>query len=243
MTQGGTGHLKIVGIIPARAGSKGLPDKNIRLLCGKPLIYYTIKAALEACCLQRVIVSTDSDRIAEIAKGYGAEVPFLRPAELSADDTPSLSVVRHTATFLVDQEKYRPDTLVTLQPTSPARRAEHIDAAVELFANTHADVVMSVCESEYSPYWMRRIGADGRLIPILPDSERFMRRQDLPVVYRLNGAVYVESYSSVMNGTNEPGKVIRALVMDRADSIDIDDEFDFRLAEMQMLARMGASLS
>jgi len=238
----GSGHLRIVGIIPARAGSKGLPDKNIRLLCGKPLIYYTITAALAARSIEKVIVSTDSDRIAEIAKSYGAEVPFLRPAELAGDDTARLPVVRHAAMFLAESQKYQPDIFVTLQPTSPLRRAEHIDAAVEILNNTQADAVMSVCEAEHSPYWMRRIEGGGRLVPILPDSNQYTRRQDLPPVYRINGAVYVETYSSVFNETSRSEGNIHALVMDRVDSIDIDEEIDFKVAEMELLARMGTSL-
>ena len=234
--------LRIVGIIPARAGSKGLPDKNIHLLLGKPLIYYTIVTALAARCLDRVIVSTDSDQIAQIAKDYGAEVPFIRPAELAVDDMATLPVVRHAATFLAEQQHYQPDLLVTLQPTSPLRRSEHIDAAVEIFKKTQPDMVMSVCEAEHSPYWMRRIESDGRLVSILPQSEQYTRRQDLPPVYRINGAVYVETYSFVCSDTNRRPENIRALVMDRSDSIDIDDELDIKAAEMELVIRMGESL-
>ena len=121
--------------------------------------------------MERIIVSTDSEQIAKIAKDYGAEVPFLRPPDLAADDTTRFQVVRHATTFLVDRQKYQPDILVTLQPTSPLRRAEHIDAAVEIFKDTQADMVMSVCQAEHSPYWMRSIGDDGHLISILPNSE------------------------------------------------------------------------
>lgn len=241
MTQSEARRLRVVGIIPARAGSKGLLDKNIRLLCGKPLIYYTIVAALAARCLERVIVSTDSEQIAKIAKDYGAEVPFLRPPELAADDTARHLVVRHATTFLVDKQNYQPDILVTLQPTSPLRRAEHIDAAIEIFNDTHADMVMSVCQAEHSPYWMRRIDGDGQLVSILPNSEQYTRRQDLPPVYRINGAVYVETYSSVCGNTKRCQN-IQALVMARVDSIDIDEEMDLKVAEMELLARKGVAL-
>lgn len=236
-------QLKFVGIVPARGGSKGIPDKNIRPLAGQPLIAYTIQAALEARLLSRVLVSTDSPTIAQIARAYGAEVPFIRPTELARDDTPRLPVVRHAIEYLETTEGYKPDLIVTLQPTSPLRRAEHIDAAIEMLVGTGADAVFSVCEAEYSPYWMRRIDAEGRLVPLLSGSEAYLRRQDLPVVYRINGAVFAETYAAVHAGANQPGGNTRALVMERWESIDIDEEFDLKLAEMQLLARVGSPTS
>ena len=148
----GQSPLKIVGVIPARSGSKGIPNKNIKPLAGRPLIYYTIQAGLESRLLNRLLVSTDSPEIEDIAKGYGAEVPFLRPAELAQDDTPRLPVVQHAARYLEKTEGYKPDIMVTLQPTSPLRRAEHIDAAIDMLISTKADRVLSVCEAEHSPY-------------------------------------------------------------------------------------------
>lgn len=235
--------LKVLGVIPARCGSKGIPRKNIKDLAGKPLIYYTIKAALSSRSLNRTLVSTDSSEIADIAEAYGAEVLFLRPAELAQDDTPRLPVVRHAVRYLEQTEGYKADIIVTLQPTSPLRRSEHIDAAVEMLASTEADSVVSVCKAEHSPYWMRRVVEGGRLIPILPESEQYTRRQDLPVAYRINGAVYAETYSAVFDETKRAKTDIRALVMEKQDSIDIDEESDFRVAEMQLLARTGASAS
>lgn len=236
-------NLKVVGIIPARGGSKGIPDKNIRPLVGQPLICYTIKAALEARLLSRVLVSTDSPHIAQIAKEYGAEVPFLRPAELAWDDTPRLPVVRHAVAYLKKTEGYRPDIIVTLQPTSPLRMAEHIDAAIEMLVCTGADAVFSVCEAEHSPYWMRRVDADGRLVPVLPGSETYLQRQDLPVVYRINGAVYAETYETVCRDRPHADLDIRALVMERRKSIDIDEDLDLRIAETQLLARIKTPAS
>lgn len=239
----GQSSLKIVGIIPARSGSKGIPNKNIKSLAGRPLIYYSIQAGLESRLLNRLLVSTDSPEIADIAKGYGAEVPFIRPAELAQDDTPQLPVLQHAVVYLEETEHYKPDIIVALQPTSPLRRGEHIDAAIDMLIKTRADRVVSVCEAEHSPYWMRRVGADGRLIPILADSDTYTRRQDLPLVYRFNGAVYVETYLSVVTRTTQTNEIIRAFVMDRLGSIDIDTELDFKVAELQLLATTGASAS
>lgn len=236
-------QLKVVGIVPARGGSKGIPNKNIRPLAGQPLIAYTIQAALEAQLLSRVLVSTDSPTIAQIAKTYGAEVPFIRPVELARDDTPRLPVVRHAVEFLENNEGYTPGIIVTLQPTSPLRRAEHIDAAIEMLVGAGADAVVSVCETEHSPYWMRRVDAEGRLVPLLSGSEAYLRRQDLPVVYRINGAVFAETYAAVRAEANQLGGNTRALVMERWESIDIDEEFDFKVAEMQLLARVGVPAS
>lgn len=230
-----------VGIIPARSGSKGIPNKNIRLLAGKPLIYYTIKAGLEASLLSRLVVSTDSMEIAEISEAFGAEVPFLRPPELARDDTLGLPVVRHAVKFLEENQGYRPDIIVTLQPTSPLRRAEHIDAAVTMLIETKADSVVSLCEAEHSPYWMRALTKDGRLKPILSTKEDYMRRQDLPRVYRFNGAVYASKYSVVMEEKKRSKADIRALIMDREDSIDIDEELDFQIAEMILVTRRQAA--
>lgn len=234
---------KTVGLIPARAGSKGIPNKNIALLAGQPLIAYTIQAAIESRLLSRVLVSTDSPTIAQIAKKCGAEVPFLRPAELARDDTPRLPVVRHAVEYLERTEGYKPDLIVTLQPTSPLRRAEHIDSAIEMLVDMGADAVFSVCEAEHSPYWMRGVDDDGRLVPLLSGSEAYLRRQDLPVVYRLNGAVFAETYEAVCGDRPHADLDTRALVMERWESVDIDEELDLRLAEMQLSARMGTPAS
>lgn len=234
---------KVVGLIPARAGSKGIPNKNIASLAGQPLIAYTIQAALESRLLSRVLVSTDSPTIAQIAKTYGAEVPFIRPPELARDDVPRLPVVRHAVDYLENNEGYTPDIIVTLQPTSPLRRAEHIDAAIEMLVGTGADAVVSVCEAEHSPYWMRRVDAEGRLVPLLSGSETYLRRQDLPVVYRINGAVFAETYAAVRAGVNQPAENICPLIMEQWESIDIDEEYDLKVAEMHMLARAGVPAS
>lgn len=227
-----------LGLIPARGGSKGVPRKNIHLLAGKPLIAYTIEAALQSKYRLRIIVSTDAAEIAEVAQVAGAEVPFLRPAELAQDDTPTFPVVQHALQWLEQHENYQPEVVVLLQPTSPLRRAEHVDQGVELLLQTNADSVVSVCEVEHSPYWMRVLDDKGIVRPFVETDREFLRRQDLPPVYRLNGALYVTKRRVIMEKEGLLGDDVRALVMARQDSIDIDDEVDFLLAELLVKRRL-----
>lgn len=223
--------LVAVGIIPARGGSKGLPGKNLRLLGGRPLIAYTIADARESGVLDRVIVSTDSEEIARTAREWGAEVPFLRPAELARDDTPTIPVLRHVLEELEAREGYRPDLAVVLQPTSPLRGPEAVREAVAKMADPRVDSVVSVCPAEHSPYLMRRLEGE-RLVPAWhPDPLRQgLRRQELSPLYRLNGAVYIFRRERLM-GADPYGDEVRALVMERWRSVDIDAEEDLLVAE------------
>lgn len=229
--------LRIVGIIPARSGSKGIPDKNIRNLAGKPLIAHTIESAINSKLISRLIVSTDAENIAEISRKYGAEAPFLRPIELAQDDIPTLPVLQHAIRFLEKKQGYKPDIIVSLQPTSPLRKTQHIDKAIKKLIETDADSIVSLCEVEHSPYWMKRINGD-RVFDFVEGSEKYARRQDLPKVYRVNGAVYVTRYNVLMNQNRILGNDTRAIIMDKEDSIDIDDELDFKLAELILAQRM-----
>ncbi len=221
----------VLAIIPARGGSKGVPRKNIRLLCGKPLIAWTIERGLQCAALDRVIVSTDDDEIARVGREWGAEVPFLRPSELARDDTPTLPVLRHAVAWLESVEGMSPETIVILQPTSPLRRAAQIEQAVRLLGETGADSVVSVCLAEHSPYWMKRLDGN-RVYSFLADVPEYGRRQDLPPVYRLNGAIYVTHRAVLMNQNRILGDDTRALVMDAESSVDIDSPLDFKLAEL-----------
>lgn len=231
--------LKILAIVPARGGSQGVPRKNIRILAGRPLIAYTINAALESKYHLRVVVSTDDESIAEIAKGIGAEVPFLRPSHLARNDTPMLPVLQHAMECL-KKDGYRPDIIVVLQPTSPLRTSKHIDQAISILVNTGADSVVSVCEVEYSPYWMKKIDQSGRVAPFLDTEKEYNRRQDLPKVYRLNGAIFITRPDIIMNEDRLLGDDTRAYIMEPEDSIDIDTEFDFRVAELIMKERSSS---
>jgi len=227
---------KILGIITARGGSKSIPGKNIKPLAGKPLIAWTIEAALKSRILNRVIISTDDKEIAEISKKWKAEVSFLRPSDLARDDSPTLPVLQHAVSWLESSEGYKPELIVTLQPTSPLRNAEQIDRAISLLQTSGADSVVSVCVVEHSPYWMKRIEG-GRVYPFLNDDMENLSRQELPPVYRPNGAIYVTRHEVLMKKNRILGNDTRAIVMDAESSIDIDTPLDFQLAELILKER------
>lgn len=232
--------MQIITIIPARGGSKGIPNKNIAPAFGKPLIAWTIEATRQSAFLDRVIVTTDSVAIAEIASAYGAEVPFLRPPELARDDTPDLPVYQHTLAWLREHQGYQPECVVWLRPTSPMRTTHDIDAAVALLQQNQADCVRSVCLAEHHPYWMKHREDDGRLVPCIEgaDEHTYYQRQLLPPVYRLNGAVEVVRCTSVINNGRLYGGVMYGYVMPPERSIDIDTELDLALMEL-LLQRVG----
>ena len=215
--------MRVLGLIPARGGSKSVPHKNVRELAGKPVLAWTVEAALASAVLDRVVVSTDDEEIAEVALACGAEVPFLRPAELAGDETPDLPVYRHALAELGEAF----DAVAWLRPTAPLRTGPDVQAAVRLLADTGADSVRSVCEAEHSPYWMGRL-EDGRLVSLL--GEVPARRQLLPPVYRLNGSVDVARCASV--GDVLFGGDVRAYVMPPERSVELDGELDFLLAEV-----------
>jgi len=228
-----------LALIPARGGSKGVPKKNIKLLVGKPLIAYSIEAALQSRHHLRVIVSTDDEEIARIARSMGAETPYLRPHVLAQDETPTLPVIQHALQWLEQHEGYQPERVVLLQPTSPLRGAEHIDQGIKFLLQAKADSLVSVCEAEHSPYWMRVLDNERRVRPFVETAREFLRRQDLPLVYRLNGALYMTKRRIIMEEERLLGDDVRALIMSREDSIDIDNEVDFLLAELLVKRRLG----
>jgi N-acylneuraminate cytidylyltransferase/CMP-N,N'-diacetyllegionaminic acid synthase len=226
-----------LALIPARGGSKGVARKNVRLLAGKPLITYTVEAAVQSAFGLRVVVSTDDASIAEVALAAGAEVPFLRPRELAQDGTPMLPVIQHALERLKQEEDYEPVLVVLLQPTSPLRTAGHIDDGIRLLLETGADSVMSVCEAEHSPYWMWVLDDEGRARRFVESDREYLSRQEAPPVYRPNGALYVTRQRTIVDKHRLLGNDLRALIMDRYDSVDIDDEVDFCLAELLMERR------
>lgn len=229
---------QILSMIPARGSSKSVPRKNIRSLAGKPLIVWTIETALACPNLDRVIVSTDDEEIAQIASDHGAEVPFLRPAELAQDDTPDLPVYQHALSWLAEHEGYCPDVIVWLRPTVPLRAVEDVECAIEMLIRTGADCVRSICLTEHHPYWMKRLDGD-RLVPFVDeiDESKYYRRQLLPPVYRLNGAVDVTWCKAVMGKGLLYGGDVRGYVMPVERSIDLDSELDFALAELLLRTR------
>ena len=226
---------EVLVLIPARGGSKSVPRKNLREVGGKPLIVHAIDTARRCASVGRIVVSTDNAEIADAARRAGAEVPFLRPSDLGADDTPDLPVLEHALRELA-RNGYHPFAVVWLRPTSPLRTPDDVDAAVELLRRTGADSVRSVCLTEHHPYWMKVL-EDDRLRPLLPDRDdaAYPRRQLLPDVYRLNGAIEVIRCDrlAVRSGSMY-GADVRGYVMPRERSIDVDDEADLDLLECLM---------
>ena len=225
---------KILAVITARGGSKGIPQKNLRTLLGKPLIAYSIQAALQSKTLNKIIVSTDNETIAHISKKYGAEVPFLRPKHLATDTATSLSVLQHAVRYLANRQDYLADIIVCLQPTSPLRSAEDLDQAVTLCIRTSADSVVSLCKVEHHPYWMKKV-VEGRVYSLMEEDDKsYPRRQDLPPVYQLNGAIYVTKRKVLMEEERVLGEHTLAYIMPQERSIDIDTPIDLKLAELIM---------
>lgn len=229
----------ILGLIPARGGSKGIPRKNLAPLAGRPLIAHTIAAALASARLDRVVVSTDDPEIASVAGQYGAEVPFMRPADLADDTAPALAVIRH-AVIALDGMGWRAETVAYLQPTSPLRTAAHIDAALALLAERDADSVVSVVEvpHNFNPRSVMLRGEDDCLRPYLePAGDEPLRRQDKPRLLARNGpAILALTRRTIMELGALYGPRTLGLVMDRAESLDIDEPLDLELAEW-LLAR------
>lgn len=191
----GSGIGEIIGLIAARGGSKSVPKKNIKLLAGKPLIAWTIEVALQCKELSRTIVSTDDEEIARVARHWGAEVPFMRPVELAADDSSSISVVLHAIGWMKENEGVCPDYVMLLQPTSPFRTSEDIKQSVALAKKHQATAVVGVCEAERHPYLCKRILDNGTLGDFMTTEMKYLRRQDLPLAYVVNGAIYLNKTS------------------------------------------------
>lgn len=227
--------MKHLAIIPARSGSKGLADKNIKILCGAPLLAYSIRAAIESNIFDSILVSTDSEKYADIARNYGADVPFLRSKELSGDTAGSWDVAKEVVDKLNEGgEEF--DTICLLQPTSPLRLAEDIVAAYKLFKEKGADSVIGVCEADHSPLWMNTLGADLNMDGFVRDDVEKLNRQQLETFYRINGAIYIRKITP-QTFIESVYKNSFAYIMPRDRSIDIDTELDFIMAESIMNVR------
>ena len=226
-------HGPVLGLIPARRGSKGIPNKNLSLLAGKPLVLHTIDTAMKCESLDRIVLSTDDPRIADIGRTAGIMVPFIRPPELATDTTPMVSVVEHAVKWMAEQAGVRTGAVMVLQPTSPLRQAWHIDEAVAEFRRGNPDGVMSVCEVKEHPYeLMSFVGEEIRLAFDRPKT--FSRRQDFPEFYYVNGAIYlVRTATFLRDHTLFPERCI-PYVMDRRYSLDIDSPLDLHIAECTM---------
>ncbi|WP_407275471.1 cytidylyltransferase domain-containing protein [Halothiobacillus sp. DCM-1] len=225
---------RILAVIPARGGSKGLPGKNIRPLAGKPLIGWTIEAARASRWITRTVVSSEDPEILAVARDYGAETPFIRPAQLAQDDTPGLAVVLHALDALPDF-----DWVVLLQPTSPLRKTEDIDGAIARCLSAAAPACVSVSEAPCIPGWLFQITPDHHLQGFLPETDRPKRRQDAPMLHTLNGAVYVARTAWLRQSGGFLTDETLAWPMPVARSVDIDTLLDFRLAEVLLAARLA----
>ncbi len=215
-------NKKVLGIIPARGGSKGLPDKNIKKVAGKPLLAWTIEQAQASEYIDRLILSSEDKRIISIAKKYNCEVPFIRPAELATDTATSMEVVFHALEVL--KEKY--DYVVLLQVTSPLRNTDDIDGCIQCCEQNNVPACVSVVESDKSPLWMFRIDTESKLSPVFSDDELPLRRQDAPKFYVLNGAVYAAQTDWLLNQDHFVTEETAAYIMPNERSIDIDKPID-----------------
>lgn len=226
---------EVLALIPARGGSKSIPQKNIRSFAGHPLIAYSIAAGLAAELVTRVIVSTDDEEIAKIARQYGAETPFLRPDEFAQDNTPDFPVFLHALEWLAEHEHYRPDIVVQLRPTSPIRRVSYINQAVSLLLeHPEADSVRSVIIPFQNPFKMWKIGPSGFLEPLIQTefAEPYnMPRQLLPEVYWQTGYIDAAWADTILTKRSMTGERILPLVLQSSDWIDIDTPDDWRYAE------------
>lgn len=228
-------HQNLLAIIPARSGSKGIPRKNIKSLKGKPLIAHSIASACHSTHLDRCMLSTDDEEIATIAREYNAEVPFRRPEQLALDETPSIEVVRNLLDRLQNEQQYEPDYIMMLQPTSPLRTSEDIDRAIEkLLSDEESASLLSVKSVEEHPDWMYHI-QQNQLIPYHKQPEEAAdRRQDLDTLYYPNGAIYLCRTKDLREEHTLTPDPILPYVMPPERSVDIDDEFDWKLTEFLM---------
>lgn len=230
-------NARVLGLITARGGSKGLPRKSIRELGGKPLIAWSIEAALQSNAIDRLVVSTDDKEIAAVSREFGAEVPFLRPIELAGDHSPHIDTVVHALEWLSANDHYRPDYVLLLQPTMPLRTAADIDAANEVALHYAADSVVGMREAPCHPWLMFTAREDGTLCDYAGVPKEQLRRQDYPCVYAINGAIYLTRRDVIIRDRTWYPPRTFPYVMPADRSIDIDNEWDLHMAEAALLYR------
>jgi len=231
-------ECRVLGIIPARGGSKGIPKKNLAPIAGKPLIAYTFEEALKSRELDRILLSTDDEKIAELGRSFGIEVPFMRPAELASDTATIEAVVAHALAWLSDHQSYVPDAFVILHPTTPLRTARHIDEAIALHRDSKLDAVVSVSPPMEHPSEM--VYFDGQKMHFLLPSGGYhagVQRQSYPQCYFINGAVYVTETTAFHRTGTRIGQSTAPYFMEALDSIDIDTQADLMIAELLLQRR------
>ena len=222
----------VLAVIPARGRSKGLSGKNIKKLFGKPLIAWSIEQAKSCDDIDRIVVSTDDENIAKVAKKSGEEVPFMRPLELAADTALIIDVISHAIDWLEEHEDYRPEYILLLQPTSPLRSPKDIKGAIQILKDKKARSVVSVCETDHHPWWSNILPEDGNMKDFIRPEALNRRRQDLPVFYKVNGAIYLSELEYLYKCNGFFGPDTFAYKMPKTRSVDIDSAIDFKLAEL-----------
>lgn len=225
--------MRVLGLIPARGGSKGLPGKNRRPLAGRSLVQRAFECATASGLLDRVVLSTDDRAIAHAAAEYGLDAPFLRPPELARDESPMLDVAVHALTALAEQG-YRPDALMLLQPTSPLRRPEHIREAVSLLGDNDSVCSVVALPRELCPHYLMKLTDDGRLDYFMPDGHRYTRRQDVPQAYRRDGTIYLTRTGTILERRSLYGERCVPMLIDPADSLSIDNPAEWIEAELRL---------
>lgn len=217
-----------------------MPRKNVCEVAGKPLLAWTCEVALACPLLERVIVSTDSPEIADVALRCGVEIPFMRPSELALDETPGIEPILHAVRWLDEKQGYRPDQVVVLQPTSPLRSTEDVTNSIRLAIEKQAEAVVSVTRAKDNPYWSKVIDSEGRMTNFLESPGPVFRRQDLPDVYALNGAVYVVQRKVLLEKRTLFPENTYAYVMPEERSLDVDTLWDVHLADIILRAKLNS---
>lgn len=230
--------MSVVALICARGGSKGLPRKNILPLNGRPLIAWSVSQALAVARVDRCIVSTDSEEIAAVAREAGAEVPFMRPAELAQDNSPEWLTWRHALNFLRQTDGDYPDTLIVVPTTAPCRAVQDLERCLDEFEKGGADVVITVTDAHRSPYFnMVKIAADGAVGLVIPPASSVSRRQDAPVVFDMTTVGYVVKPEFVMTRNGVFEGIVRQVHVPAERALDIDTRLDFQIAQCLMAQR------
>lgn len=220
-------NKKILAIIPARGGSKGVPGKNIKQAGGKPLIAWIIEAAKQSIYIDRLILSSDDDEIIRVAQIYGCEVPFVRPPDLAQDDSSASDVVLHALRQIPGY-----DYVMLLQPTSPLTQTQDIDGCIEFCINSNASASVSLTKPDKSPYWMFNMGEDNQLLPVLGETYLNRPRQELPEVYMPNGAIYIAEFEWFLKNRSFYSDSTLGFLIPQERSLDIDSEWDFKFFEL-----------
>lgn len=224
--------MSTVAFIFARGGSKGLPGKNIKIFSGKPLIAWSIEQAKKLSSIDRVIVSTDCSEIARVATEYGAEVPFLRPDNISEDDSPEWMAWRHALSFLLEKEGKMPNIMLSIPTTAPLRRVIDIENCLNLYKKGGVDVVITTTDAHRSPYFnMVKESHDGNVELVIKPKDKLYRRQDAPIVYDMTTVAYVMNPEFIMHNESIFDGRTKAVNVPLETSIDIDNMYDFKMAE------------